>query len=298
MKKYVIVTDTGCDLESSFREKYDVEYVKMHFSTEGKDYEADLDWQHFAATDFYNRMRGGQRFITAQVNVEAYKRAFKKYLDEGYDILSVSTSSGISASIEASRVAREALLQEYPDAKIICVDTLRACYALGLLAIRASELRAEGKTIEETAQWLEENKLKMNMIGSVDKLTYLKQAGRVSAASAFFGGLLNIKPIIVADALGRNFAAEKVKGRRTSFERIVEMVKEAYEDAPYQRLWISHADCLEEAEELKGMILEKLGKEVEVHIGYVGICVGASVGPGMLGVFFYGKEVTLNKEAK
>lgn len=297
MKKYVIVTDTGCDLESKFREEYDIEYVKMRFSTEGKDYEADLDWQHFSATDFYNRMRNGQRFITAQVNVEAYKRAFQKYLDEGYDILSLSTSSGISASIEASRVAREALLKEYPDAKIICVDCLRACYALGLLAIRASELRAEGKTIEEAAQWVEENKLKVNMIGSVDKLTYLKQAGRVSAASAFFGGLLNIKPIIVADALGRNFAAEKVKGRRTSFEKIAEMVKEAYEDAPYQRLWISHADCLEEAEELKSIILEKLGKEIDVHIGYVGICVGASVGPGMLGVFFYGKEVTLNKEA-
>lgn len=297
MKKYVIVTDTGCDLESKFRQEYDVEYVTMRFSTEGKDYEADLDWSHFPAPDFYNRMRNGQRFITAQVNVATYKKAFQKYLDEGYDILSLSTSSGLSASVEASRVAKDELLKEYPDAKIICVDCLRACYALGLLAIRASELRAEGKTIEETAQWIEENKLKVNMIGSVDKLTYLKQAGRVSAASAFFGGLLNIKPIIVADALGRNFAAEKVKGRRTSFERIAQLVKEAYEDAPYQRLWISHADCLEEAEELKGIILEKLGKEIDVHIGYVGVCVGATVGPGMLGVFFYGKEVTLNKEA-
>ncbi|MBQ8685673.1 MAG: DegV family protein [Clostridia bacterium] len=295
MKKYVILTDTGCDLERSFREQYDIEYVPMHFSFEGKDYEADLDWSQISAPDFYNYMREGKRFITAQVNVATYKKAFAKYLEEGYDILSITTSSGLSASIEASRVARDELLKEYPDAKIICVDTLRACYALGLLVIRAAELRAEGKTIEETAQWIEEHKQTVNMIGSVDKLTYLKQAGRVSAASAFFGGLLNIKPIIVADALGRNFAVEKVKGRRTSFNRIAELAAEAYEDLEYQRIFISHADCLEEAKELQQILEEKIGKKLDVHIGYVGSCVGATVGPGMIAVYLFGKEVTLNK---
>ena len=133
------------------------------------------------------------------------------------------------------------------------------------------------------------------MIGSVDKLTYLKQAGRVSAASAFFGGLLNIKPILIADALGRNFACAKVKGRKVSMEKIAQMAKEAWEDVPYQRVMICHADCIEEAEELKQMLFVALGKEVDVHIGYVGSAVGASVGPGMLGLFFFGKEVTVNK---
>ena len=295
MKKYVIVTDTGCDLEKEWREKFDVEYVPMRYSFKGKDYEADLDWKQISAHQFYHYMEEGERFITAQVNVETYKQAFRKYLEAGCDILSVSTSSNISASVEASRVAAEELKKEYPEAKIVCVDALRACYALGLLVIRAAELRAEGKTIEETAQWLNDNKLTVNMIGSVDKLTYLKQAGRVSAASAFFGGLLNIKPIIVADALGRNFAMEKVRGRRTSLERIAQLVKEAFEDVEYQRMFISHADCIEEAEELKALVLQKLGKEIEVHIGYVGPAVGAAVGPGMLGVYFYGKKVTLNE---
>ena len=191
---------------------------------------------------------------------------------------------------------KEEILEKHPEAKIICVDTLRACYALALLCIRAAELRAEGKTIEETAAWIEENRLTVNMIGSVDKLTYLKQAGRVSATSAFFGGLLNIKPIIIADAKGRNFAVEKVKGRRTSLNRIAEMLQENYLEQPYQRIMISHADCLEEAEELKRLCEEKIGKALTVHIGYVGSCVGASVGPGMLGVYFFGKEVTVNKE--
>lgn len=296
MKKYVILTDTGSDLDKCFRDQYDIEYVPMRFSLDGVDYEADLDWSHFSAKEFYDMMRNGKRFITAQVNVATYKKAFEKYLSQGYDVLYVACSSEISASINASRVAREEVLKNYPDGKIICVDTLRACYALSLLCIRAAELRAEGKTIEETAAWIEDNRLTVNMIGSVDKLTYLKQAGRVSAASAFFGGLLNIKPIIIADAKGRNFALEKVKGRRTSLNRIAEMMKENYLEQPYQRIMISHADCLEEAEELKRLCEEKIGKELTVHIGYVGSCVGASVGPGMLGVYFFGKEVTVNKE--
>lgn len=295
MKNYVILTDTGSDLEADFREKYGVEYVPMHFSLDGKDYEADMDWKQISAPDYYGMMRAGKRFITAQVNIESYKKAFRKFLSEGYDVLSISTSSKISASVESSRKAAEEVLKEYPEGKIVCVDALRACYALGLLVIRAAELRAEGKTIEETAKWIEDNRLTVNMIGSVDKLTWLKQAGRVSAASAFFGGLLNIKPIIIADALGRNFAVEKVKGRRTSFNRIAEMAKEAWADVPYQRVMISHADCAEEAEELKKILLQALGKEIEVHIGYVGACVGAAVGPGMIGVYFFGKEVTVNK---
>lgn len=296
MRKFIILTDSGCDLDQELRTKYDIEYVFMRFSCEEADYAADLDWKQISAKDFYNSMRGGKRFITAQVNVESYKAAFEKYVQEGYDVLSVSTSSRISSGIQASFVARDEILQKYPDAKIICVDALRACFALGLLAIRASELRAEGKTIEETAAWINENKLTVNMIGSVDKLTYLRQAGRVSAASAFFGGLLNIKPIIIADALGQNFATAKVKGRKVSLEKIAEMAKEAYEDVPYQRVMISHADCLEEAEELKEMFLKQLGKEVDVHIGYVGPCVGSAVGPGMIGIYLFGKEVTINKE--
>ena len=295
MKKYVIVTDTGSDLGKKYREQFDIEYIPVHISVDGVDSEADLDWQFISAKGFYDAQREGKRFITAQVNVEGYKAAFKKYIEQGYDILSLSTSSSISASINASRVAKEELAKEYPDAKIYCIDTLRASYALGLIVLRASELRAEGKTIEEVAQWVEDNKQTVNMIGSVDSLVYLKRAGRVSAASAFFGGLLNIKPIIIADAQGRNFAVSKVKGRQTSIDRIAEMCAEAWDEKEYQRVFVAHADCLEDAEKLKEAIFEKLGKEIEVEMDYIGLAVGSAVGPGMLSVFFFGKEVTLNK---
>ena len=124
---------------------------------------------------------------------------------------------------------------------------------------------------------------------------YLKQAGRVSAASAFFGGLLNIKPILIEDAQGRNFAVEKVKSRITSLERLVERTVEQFKDVPHQKVFISHAECLEDALNLKDMLINALGK-IEIELSYIGPIVGASVGPNTMGVFFYGTEVTVNKE--
>ena len=295
MKKYVILTDTGSDLEKEIRTQYDIEYVPMRYSFQGKDYEAGLDWEHLSAKEFYDQMRAGERFITAQVNMETYKAVFKKYVEQGYDVLYVGTSSSISTSIKTGVLAAEEVMKEFPEAKIVCVDTLRACFALGILVIRAAELRAEGKTIEETADWLNENKLRSNMIGSVESLVYLKRAGRVSATSAFFGGLLNIKPIVIADAKGRNFAFEKVKGRKKSLERIAQLCKEAYVDDEHQHFFISHADCIEDAEALKQEVFKALGKEIDIHIGIVGSCVGSAVGPGMISVHFLGKKVTVNE---
>lgn len=294
MNNFVVLTDTGSDLEKELREKFDIEYVPMRFSYEGKDYEANLDWPVFSAHEFYQRMREGGRFLTAQVLASSYQEAFEKFLSEGKDVLYISCSSALSAGIHTARRIAEETLKAYPDRKIICVDGLRSCHALGLIAIHASELRSEGKTIDETAAWVEENKLTMHMIGSVDKLTYLKQAGRVSAASAFFGGLLNIKPIIIADAQGRNFACEKIKGRKNAMARMVELAKESYEQVPYERAFISHADCPEEAEELKTMLITALGKEIDVHIGYIGPCVGASTGPDTLSINFHANKVEVN----
>lgn len=295
MKKFVIVSDTGCDLEKSLRDQYDIEYLPIHYTFEDKEYEGDLDWNNMSYKEFYNHMRDGVRFPTSQINVEEYKAAFRKYIEAGYDVLSVSMSSKLSAGVKGSYVAREEVLKEFPDAKIICIDTLRSCLTLGIILIAASELRAEGKTIEEVAEWIEQNKLRSHTLCTVDKLVYMKRAGRVSAASAFFGGLLNIKPIVIQDGIGQNFAIEKVKGRKKSMERLVEMAKENYEDCPHQRIFISHADCEEDAMELKAMLKEAFGENTEIGVGIVGCCIGGTVGPGMLCVHLLGKEVTLNQ---
>ncbi len=295
MEKFVIVTDSSCDLNKQLREEYNIEYLPMHFSANGKDYDADLDWGEISFEEFYQKMREGTRFITSQVNVAQYREAFEKYVKAGYGVLSVSCSSGLSASVKASIQAREDVLKEYPDGKIVCIDALISCAGLGLICIYASRMRKEGKSMEEIAAWVEENKLNFHQEGTVDKLTWLKQAGRVSAASAFFGGLLNVKPIIVSDVKGENFAVEKVKGRRFSLMRIADRVKEQYDGSKYPEIVVLHADCEEDAKEMKKLILERVDvAEENVWIDRIGPIIGGSCGPGMMGIYFYGVKETTN----
>ena len=299
MKKYVIVSDSCCDLSKELRDKYNIDYLPMHFSYGDRDLEADLEWKEISFKDFYAEMRAGKRMITSQVNASQYREAFEKYIADGYDILSISCSSALSNSVKASYTVRDELLKKHPDSKIICVDSLISCYGLGLLCIRASELRAEGKTIEKTAAWLEENKATVNQECTPDKLTYLKRAGRVSAASAFFGGLLSVKPILISDVNGNNAAVEKVKGRAASLKRIAERVKEEYVRVPHQKIFVVHADCEDDAQTLKTLVEEALvGEDVTIETGYIGPIIGASAGPGTVAVYFYGKEVTYNPQAK
>lgn len=135
----------------------------------------------------------------------------------------------------------------------------------------------------------------MNQECCVESLKYLKMAGRVSASSAFFGGLLNIKPLLISDAKGQNFAVEKVKGRKNSIDRVAARFAERYEDVPYQHVFVSHSDCIEDAEYFKSALQTALpDKNLDIHVGYIGPIVGASVGPGTLAVYFYGKKVTEN----
>ena len=296
MKKFVIVTDSCSDLDKSFREKYGIEYLPMHFSFDNKEYRASLDWDEISAPDFYNVMRGGTRIMTSQVNKETYRDAFISYINDGYDILSISCSSALSASVKASFAVRDELLEQYPDSRIICIDSLMSCAGLGLLCIKASKLRAEGKSIDEVAAWIEENKLRVNQEATVEKLTYLKQAGRVSAASAFFGGILSIKPIIISDVAGRNAAIEKVKGRKNSLDRIVERLLSEYDASVGEPIFVSHADAPVEAEEVKEAIIKALGDNTEIYTTYIGPIVGASVGPGTIGVYCYGTEVNFDAE--
>lgn len=294
MKKIIIITDSCADLEQSLREKYDIDYIKLHLTRDdGKEYFATNDFEDFSAKEFYDSMRQGRRYITSQLIAPVYEEVFEKHLKDGNDILYIGCSSALSNSINNSFKVRNELLKKYPDSKIICIDSLRACYALGILVLTAAEMRDEGKSIEEIGEWIENHKLEAHQIGTPDSLIYLKKAGRVNAAAAVFGGVLNIKPIIIADAIGQNTSIEKTKGRKNSLIRIAELVAENYESVPYQKLFIGNADCLEDAETLKQEILNRIpDKKIDVHFGYVGPIVGASCGPGMISAYFFGKKVT------
>ena len=293
MRNYVIVTDSCSDLDKELRERYNIDYIPMHMTLEGKDYSADLDWGDFSVKEFYSILKDGKRFLTAQINVAEYTEAFEKYILAGYDVLSISCSSALSASVKESYAVRDALMAKYPEAKIVCIDSLNACLGLGMMCIRASEMRAEGKSIDEVAAWIEENKLRMNQECSVDSLVYFKRAGRVSAATAFFGGLLNIKPIIISSKEGHNLAVEKVKGRANAINRLADRIAERYVSEPFGQLFVSHADCKEDMNKLKEAILARIpDKDIPVHEGYIGPIIGATAGPGTVAAFFWGKEVT------
>lgn len=298
MKKYIIITDSCSDLEKEFRDKYNIRYAHNTYSVNGSVSDANLDWEDRSPKEFYEIMRSGNRVATSQVNVNEYRKVFSRAIKEGYDILSLSVSTRLSSSYNISLQVAKELLESNPDTKIICIDTKNACLGLALLCIRAAELQEEGKTIEEVAKWIEDNKQTVHQEATVEKLVYLKQAGRVSATSAFFGGLLNVKPIIISDVNGANVAVEKVKGRKASFIRIAERIKEKIVDVPYQRILLGHADCLDDALELKRIIQETISQKLDIRISYIGQIIGASTGPGTLGVYFYGTEETYDSDKK
>lgn len=293
MNKFVIISDSLCDLHEDLRKQYDVDYVPNRAYVGETEYDADIDWKTVDLKEFFDYMRDGNRITTSQISATVCKEKFESYLKEGYDILSISCAEALSASVNVCRRAGAELMEKYPERKIVCVDSKRCSGALSLLCIRASQLRAEGKTIEEVATWLEENKKFTHQMGTVEKLAYLKRAGRVSASSAFFGGLLNIKPILISDVHGNNVAVEKVKGRATSLAKLVEKTVENYRKSEYPDVFVQHADDEEEAKLVKEELLKRLDlTDEQIHIGRINPVMSASTGPGTVAVYFFGTEVT------
>lgn len=298
MAKYVIITDSSSDLTAENREKYNVEYIPNRFYYKDKEYDADLDWKSVPMDEFFDYLRAGNRILTSQISSLACKEMFEKWLKAGYDVLSISCPGVLSATAKVFFHTRDELQPQYPDRKIISIDATVSSGGLRMLCIKAAMLRQEGKTIDEVASWVEENKKRVHQEGSVDNLSYLKRAGRISAVSAFFGGLLHIKPMIISDVHGYNVAVEKVKGRKASIERTVERVIERYKPTDYPDIFVQHTACEEDAKTLKSMFQERLGlSEDKIHIGPVNTVMAASVGPGMFGVYFFGEEVTYDSKA-
>ena len=297
MKNYVIYSDTSCDMEKKYREQWGVEYAKVHIHYDETDYLADLDWEiHGSAKGYYDVIRSGKRIFSSQITTQEYTAEFEKWLEKGYDVLYLACSSKISASVNAAVLAANDLAEKYPDNKVVVVDTRRACGALFFLVMEASKLKQNGASIEETEKWVRENIDYVHQLGTVADLKYLKQAGRVSASAAFFGGLFQVKPIIISDAKGQNFAIGKVKGRKQSLDKLVEIFKTEYDPSTYPTVIISNADCEDEALYLKEQVMANGVKEEDIIISTIGPAVGSAVGPGMISLYYYGTEVTVNRE--
>lgn len=292
MRDFVIVGDSTCDLPKETREKNKIEYVRMSVVIDGKEHYASLDWEEFSPKEYYDLMRGGALIKTTQVLRGEFETVFAGWLEKGYDILYISCSSGLSGSVGLARIVADELLEKYPERRIFCVDSLNSSLGQGCLVLKAAELRDEGKTAEEIVGWLEENRLNVNQCGTVETLDYLRKAGRVTAASAFFGNIFGVKPLILSDINGKNYAYRKVKGAATARKELAKDTVAAAEDTENSVLYISHGDALSEAEKLRDEILS-LASFKDVFITNIGPVVGASVGPGTLISYVYGKKVTI-----
>ncbi len=291
MKEFVIFGDSTCDLGKDLREKYNIEYVPMNFSIDDREYVATLDWEYHSAKEHYDLMRGGKRVFTAQVPKNVYYNSFKAVLESGKDVLYISCSSALSASINTALLVAKELEEEFKDVKVYCVDSLISSLGQGYLLMQASKKRQEGLSAQETAKYIEENRLKVNQCGTVESMEYLRRAGRVKASKAFFGNLFGVKPIIISDIKGQNYAYKKVKGTTNARAAIAEHIVNAA-NGVYESVLISHADCEKDAILLRDEILKR-AEFKEVILGYIGPIVGASVGPGTVIAFTFGEEVTI-----
>ena len=287
MREYVILTDSACDIKPEMLAEWGVGYKNLTF----KFTDSDVEYSNADMTtdEFYAEMRKGRVAKTAAVNVDAFVELFEAYLAEGKDVLYLGFSSGLSSTYNAGRMAAEMLSEKYPDAKILTVDTLAASAGEGLMVYLTLEKKNAGATIEEAAQFCRDLIANTSIWFTVDDLNYLKRGGRISPTTAFVGNALGIKPILHMDEAGHLVSVGKVRGRRAS---ILEMAKQ-YSDLALDKangsVFISHGDCLADAEFLAKTLQDKHGVTVKV-ITDVGPVIGAHSGPGTLALFFVGEH--------
>ncbi|MBQ9538938.1 MAG: DegV family protein [Treponema sp.] len=293
MRPVKILTDSCSDMSRDLREKYDIDYARMKTVYDGKEEWANLDFEYYTPKQLYDIMRQGNRVLTTQVPPDEFTRIFTEYLDKGFDIVYVGCSLKQSGSVNTGAVVARTLLETRPDANIFCVDSMNACMGEGLLAIKGAGYRDQGLGAKEIFEKLVAERKTINEYVTVHSLDCLKRAGRVKASAAFFGNLLGVKPIIIADAKGDQIAVKKVKGRVNSFHEIVCMLKETIINPESQTVYLCHADCAqEEVDTLANMVKEEIGCK-DVHVSYIGPIIGASIGPDAIGIWATGREVTL-----
>ena len=287
MNEYIIFTDSACDMKPDVLAAWGVSYINLSFHFEGEDKEYSNDGMEIG--EFYDRMRKGAIAKTAAINPETFATAFEAILKQGKDILCLAFSSGLSTTCNSARIAAEELSEKYPDRKIVVVDTLAASAGQGLLVYLTVKKKNSGASLEEAAEYAEKTKLKICHWFTVDDLVYLKRGGRVSPAVAFVGAVLGIKPVLHVDNEGKLVSVSKVRGRKAALNALVAKCGELGTDIKNGTIYISQADCMDDANEVAKQIKSKFGGTVDI-ITDVGTVIGAHSGPGTMALFFVGRE--------
>ena len=289
MDDFVILTDSCCDMTARMAADLELEVLPLSLNMEDRVYHNYLDGREIGFQDFYARLRAGALATTSAISVGVFDEAMRKILDSGRDVLYLAFSSALSTTYQSAVIAADDLREAYPGRKIFVVDTLSASLGQGLLVYLCVQEKRKGKSLEEVASFVQETIPHLCHWFTVGDLSQLRRGGRLSAGKAIVGNLLNIKPVLHVDHEGRLVPMESAKGRKKSVEALVRHMEETAIAPETQRIYISHGDCLGDAEVLAAAIQSKLGV-ASVTIGDVGPVIGAHAGLGTLALFFLGKE--------
>lgn len=286
---FEIVTDSSCNLPEDIIDRYGLHILSLRFLVGNKEYYSYTKGEITDLAQFYTMMRNKEEITTSQISSDICTRLFEDLLQQGKDILYIGFSSALSGTYQVGYLALEALKKKYPDRKIYAVDTLGASLGEGLLVYHAAGLREAGKSIEDVNAWLLENRLHLCHWFTVDDLFFLQRGGRVSGTVAVFGTLLNVKPVMHMDNEGRLIFVTKVRGRKRSLDALVERLDQTAINPSEQSIFITHGDCLEDAQYVAKKIEEKYHPK-EIVINWVDPVIGAHSGPGTVALFFLGTE--------
>ena len=288
MNKYVLVTDSSCDLSEAMVRELDLSVLPLSFHIGENSYKDHPDRREMDPKDFYDRIRSGAMPTTSAVNPEEYIEHLTPFLEQGQDVLVLAFSSGLSTTCQSAQIAAAELSERYPERKLLVVDTLCASMGQGLLCWHAAQKRLAGESMEAVRDWCEENKLRLCHWFTVDDLMHLKRGGRVSAATAVVGTMLQIKPVLHVDDEGRLINVSKARGRRASLDALVSKAGELATEPAAQRLMlISHSDCETDAQYVADQIKEKYGVQ-RIELNNIGPVIGSHTGPGCVALFFLG----------
>ena len=290
MREYVLMTDSCCDLPDQMAKDLQLEVLPLTMHMDGQDYPNTLDGAAISNEEFYRRIRAGKMATTSAVNVGQFEDAMSAILEQGKDILCISFSSALSTTYQSACIAAESVQAKYPEGRIRVIDSLSASPRQGLLMyLTAHKKLEENLTLDQLGDWVEENKLHVCHWFTVDDLNHLKRGGRVSATAALVGTLLGVKPVLHVDDEGHLIPVSKVRGRRQSLDALVQKMEETAIQPADQTVFISHGDCLADAEYVANRVREKFGVK-NIYINFIGPVIGAHSGPGTVALFFIGEH--------
>ncbi len=288
MSEYVLLSDATSDLPAGIIKKLGVQIVPMEYIIDEKSYRFEPSQEDMTCEEFYGLLREGKLSSTTQINPAIYEEVFSKILAEGKDVFYLAFSSGLSGTYQSAQIAKEIVLDEYPDRKIICVDSLCASIGEGILLYHAALQKANGLSMEELQDWVEDHKMDAAHWFTVEDLFHLNRGGRLSAVEAVVGTALKIKPVISTDESGKLSVVAKVRGMRKGLEYLVNKLEEEAGHLPKQTVIIGHGDSPEVAKELEDM-LRKKDLVDDVIINHIGPIIGTHVGPGMIALVYMRK---------